>query len=114
MSECLFCKMITGEITPNTVYENDDVLAFRDINPQAPTHVLVIPKRHIATINDLTPTDEELVGKLYSAAAHVAGEEGIAAEGYRVVMNCNRRSGQTVFHIHLHLIGGRDMGWPPG
>lgn len=114
MADCLFCKMVAGEITPDTVYENDDVLAFRDINPQAPTHVLVVPKRHISTINDLTPDDAELVGKLYLAAQQVAAGDGIAEEGYRTLMNCNAGAGQSVFHIHLHVLGGRPMGWPPG
>jgi len=106
--------MISGDIQPDTVYENDDVLAFRDINPQASTHVLVVPKRHISTINDLTPDDAELVGKLFLAAREVAEAEGISGPGYRTVMNCNALAGQTVFHIHLHVLGGREMGWPPG
>ena len=114
MTECLFCRMIAGEIQPDTVYETDDVLAFRDINPQAPTHVLVIPKRHIATINDIGTGDTELIGKLYLAAAKVARDAGFAEEGYRAVMNCNGRAGQTVFHLHLHVLGGRDLKWPPG
>jgi histidine triad (HIT) family protein len=114
MADCLFCKMVAGEITPDTVYEDEDVLAFRDINPQAPTHVLVVPKRHISTINDLTPDDAELVGKLYLAAQQVAAKDGVAEEGYRTLMNCNAGAGQSVFHIHLHVLGGRPMHWPPG
>ncbi|MCG7864789.1 MAG: histidine triad nucleotide-binding protein [gamma proteobacterium symbiont of Stewartia floridana] len=114
MSDCLFCKFVSGEISPQTVYEDDDVLAFRDINPQAPCHVLIIPKKHISTLNDLTEEDAELVGKLYLAAAKVAKQEGIDEAGYRTVMNCNEQAGQTVFHIHLHLLGGRRMNWPPG
>jgi len=114
MSDCLFCKFVSGEIQPNTVYEDDHVLAFRDINPQAPTHVLVVPKRHIATLNDLTGEDAELVGRLYLAARQVARQEGIDEPGYRTVINCNEQAGQSVFHIHLHLLGGRDMAWPPG
>ncbi len=114
MSDCLFCKMVAGEIKPNTVYEDDDVLAFRDLNPQAPTHVLVIPKTHIATINDVKPDQATLIGKLYLAAQKVAEDEGIAERGYRTVMNCNREAGQSVFHIHLHVLGGRAMQWPPG
>jgi len=114
MSDCLFCKMVAGEIQPDTVYEDDAVLAFRDINAQAPTHVLVIPKRHISTINDLNLDDAELVGKLYLAAKLVAELDGIAGDGFRTVMNCNARAGQSVFHIHLHVLGGRDMQWPPG
>ncbi len=114
MSDCLFCKMVAGEIKPNTVYEDDDVLAFRDLNPQAPTHVLVIPKMHISTINDLKPDQAGLIGKLYLAAQKVAKDDGIDVRGYRTVMNCNREAGQSVFHIHLHLLGGRHMNWPPG
>lgn len=114
MSDCLFCKMVAGEIKPDTVYEDDEVLAFRDINPQAPTHVLVIPKIHISTPNDLQPEHAALVGKLYLAAQKVAEADGIAARGYRTVMNCHREAGQSVFHIHLHVLGGRPMHWPPG
>lgn len=114
MSDCLFCKMVAGEIKPNVVYEDDAVLAFRDINPQAPTHVLVVPKQHIATINDLNGEDAEVVGRLYLGAKKVAEQDGIAADGYRTVMNCNAAAGQTVFHLHLHVLGGRNMQWPPG
>lgn len=114
MSDCLFCKMIAGEITPDTVYEDAEVLAFRDINPQAPTHVLVIPKTHISTLNDLQLEHAALVGKLFLAAQKVAQADGIAERGYRTVMNCNREAGQSVFHIHLHVLGGRGMHWPPG
>ncbi len=114
MSDCIFCKLVSGEIQPDVVLETDDVLAFRDMGPQAPTHVLVIPKRHISTLNDLQPEDAELVGKLYLVAKQVAVDEGLTESGYRTVMNCNRDGGQTVFHIHLHLLGGRPMSWPPG
>jgi histidine triad (HIT) family protein len=114
MSDCLFCKFVSGEIKPNVVYEDLDVLAFRDVNPQAPSHILVIPKRHIATLNDLQPEDAELMGKLSLAAQKVAKDEGIDGPGYRTVINCNAEAGQSVFHIHLHLLGGRPMGWPPG
>ena len=114
MSDCLFCKMVAGEIQPDVVYEDDDVLAFRDVNPQAPTHVLVIPKTHIATTNDLDEENIAVVGKLYLAAKQIAGDEGIAEPGYRMVMNCNPGAGQSVYHIHLHLLGGRPMTWPPG
>ena len=114
MSDCLFCKFVSGEIKPNVVYEDQDVLAFRDVNPQAPSHILVIPKRHIATLNDLQPQDAELMGKLSLAAQKVANDEGIDGPGYRTVINCNAEAGQSVFHIHLHLLGGRPMGWPPG
>ena len=112
--ECLFCKMVSGEIKPNTVYEDSDVLAFRDIHPQAPVHILVIPKKHIATLNDLNQRDEGLVGKLIATAARIAKESGVAESGYRTVMNCNADAGQSVFHVHLHLLGGRVMRWPPG
>lgn len=114
MSDCLFCKMVSGEIAPDKVYENDKVLAFRDINPQAPTHVLVIPKQHIATLNDIDASHLDLVGELYLAAKEIARAEGIDERGYRTVMNCNEEAGQSVFHIHLHLLGGRGMTWPPG
>lgn len=114
MTDCLFCKMVSGEIAPDKVFESDDVLAFRDINPQAPTHVLVVPKRHVATLNDLDDESAGLVGKMALAAAEVARREGFAEQGYRTIMNCNADGGQTVFHIHLHLLGGRVMGWPPG
>lgn len=114
MTDCLFCKMVAGEIKPNTVYEDDDVLAFRDLNPQAPTHVLIIPKTHISTINDIKPDQAALIGKLFLAAQKVAKDEKIAEPGYRTVMNCNAGGGQSVFHIHLHVLGGRAMNWPPG
>ena len=112
--DCLFCKIVAGEIPVEFVYESDTVVAFRDINPQAPTHVLVIPRKHIATINDIAPEDEAIVGKLYTAAREIAVAEGIADDGYRTVMNCNEGGGQSVFHIHLHVLGGRPMTWPPG
>jgi histidine triad (HIT) family protein len=114
MSDCLFCKMVSGEIQPDVVYEDEDVLAFRDTNPQAPTHVLIIPKSHIATTNDLDADNVNIVGKLYLAAKQVAADAGIAESGYRTVMNCNPGAGQSVYHIHLHLLGGRPMTWPPG
>lgn len=114
MSDCLFCKMITGEIKADVVLENDTVYAFRDINPQAPIHVLVIPKKHIATLNDLGPGDAGLLGEMYLAARQIAHEQGFAEDGYRTVVNCNERAGQAVFHVHLHVLGGRRMNWPPG
>jgi histidine triad (HIT) family protein len=114
MSDCIFCKMVSGEIQPDKVLETDDVLAFRDLNPQAPTHILVIPKRHISTINDFQADDAELIGKLYLAAKQIAEQEGLSEPGYRTVMNCNADGGQAVFHVHLHLLGGRALGWPPG
>ena len=114
MSDNLFIKIINREIPADIIYETDDVLAFRDINPQAPVHVLIIPKEQIRTINDLELQHGEMVGKLFLVAAELAEREGIADEGYRVVMNCNEAGGQAVYHIHLHLLGGRQMGWPPG
>jgi len=113
MQNCLFCRMVRGEITPQTVLETDDVLAFRDISPSAPTHVLIIPKRHVATVNDVTPEDAPLLGQLFVVARQVAAAEGLAADGYRLVVNCNADAGQSVFHLHLHLLGGEPMGWPP-
>lgn len=114
MTDCIFCKIISGDIPGDIVYQDDDVLAFRDLNPQAPTHILVIPRKHISTLNDLQADDAELVGNMYLAAKNIADEEGIAEAGYRTVMNCNAQAGQTVFHIHLHVLGGRPMSWPPG
>jgi histidine triad (HIT) family protein len=113
-SNCLFCKILDGDIPADIVYESETAIAFRDINPQAPTHVLIIPRKHIATINEIAEEDQALIGSLYSAAREIAAAEGIAEEGYRAVMNCNEGAGQTVFHIHLHLLGGRVLGWPPG
>ncbi|MFN7134997.1 MAG: histidine triad nucleotide-binding protein [Myxococcales bacterium] len=114
MSDCLFCRIRDGKIPAKIVYSDDEVLAFDDIDPQAPTHALVIPRRHIATLNDVTEADQSLVGRMYVAAAAIARERGIADSGWRAVMNCNRDANQTVFHIHLHVLGGRRMGWPPG
>jgi len=114
MTDCLFCKMISGEIKPNKVFEDDQVLAFRDINPQAPQHILIVPKRHIPTLNDVTESDAWLIGRLYLTAAQIARTEGFAERGYRTLVNCNRDGGQTVFHLHLHLLAGRQMQWPPG
>ena len=114
MSDCLFCKIVNRQIPASVVYEDDRVLAFNDINPQAPTHVLVIPKRHVASLDELGPDDDAIVGEMVRRAAAIARERGITAGGYRTVFNTNRDAGQTVFHIHLHLIGGRAMHWPPG
>ena len=112
--DCLFCRILAGEIPADIIYESDTTVAFRDINPQAPTHVLVIPRQHIATINDIEPGDAAIVGSLYTAAKEIAAAEGVADDGYRAVMNCNEGAGQSVFHIHLHVLGGRPLGWPPG
>ena len=114
MTDDLFLKIIEREVPAEIVFEDDDVLAFNDINPQAPTHVLVIPKKHIRTLNDAEERDQELLGKLLLAAQKIARDRGIAEDGYRLVMNCNRGAGQTVFHIHVHLLGGRALTWPPG
>jgi histidine triad (HIT) family protein len=104
--ECLFCRIAAGEVLADIVYTSESAIAFRDINPQAPTHVLIVPRCHIATINDITEGDQNIVGSLYSAAREIADAEGFADDGYRTIMNCNEAAGQTVFHIHLHLLGG--------
>jgi histidine triad (HIT) family protein len=114
MPECLFCRIINHEIPGSIVYEDDRVLAFNDLNPQAPTHVLVVPKRHISSLIDLGVEDDQLVGELVRRATAIAKERGISAGGFRTVFNTNRDAGQTVFHIHLHLLGGRSLQWPPG
>jgi histidine triad (HIT) family protein len=114
VTDCLFCRLLAGEIPATIVFEDDAVVAFKDITPQAPMHVLVIPRRHIGTLNELTTSDDALVGRLVRTAASIADEHGHAASGYRTVFNCNADAGQTVFHIHLHLLAGRRLGWPPG
>jgi len=114
MSDTIFSKIVRREIPADIVFENDTVLAFRDLNPQAPVHVLFIPKEPIATLNDVVPEQAELAGQLMIAAADYAKQEGFAEDGYRMVMNCNQHGGQSVYHIHLHLLGGRQMAWPPG
>jgi histidine triad (HIT) family protein len=114
MSACLFCKILSGDIPGTLVHEDATVAAFNDINPQAPLHVLIVPRRHIATLNDLTPEDDGLVGSMFRVAAALAATHGYAERGYRTVFNCNREAGQTVFHIHLHLLAGRGLRWPPG
>ena len=114
MADCLFCKIVARDIPASIVYEDDRILAFNDINPQAPTHVLVVTKRHITSLNDLSPEDDQIVGELVRRAAAIAKERGISAGGFRTVFNTNRDGGQTVLHIHLHLLGGRSMHWPPG
>ena len=111
---CLFRKIASGELNSEIVYQDDAVVAFRDINPQAPQHILIIPRKHIATVNDATPEDVALLGKLILTAQRIAEELGVAVNGYRLVMNCNGHGGQTEFHIHLHLLAGRAMHWPPG
>jgi len=112
--DCLFCRIIRKEIPSKIAFEDDDVLAFHDIAPQAPTHILIIPKDHIPTINDLGAQHGALLGRMFLAAKRLAAEAGIEQSGYRCVMNCMREAGQSVFHVHLHLLGGRPMRWPPG
>jgi histidine triad (HIT) family protein len=111
---CLFCRIIAGEIPSRRIYEDADLVAFEDINPEAPLHCLVVPRRHVATLNDLQAADDGLVGAMVRRAAAIAKDRGVDARGYRTVFNCNSDAGQTVFHIHLHLLGGRRLGWPPG
>ncbi|MBE1161271.1 histidine triad nucleotide-binding protein [Dyella acidiphila] len=114
MADTIFGKIVRREIPADIVYEDDDVLAFRDLNPQAPVHVLFVPKHAIATLNDAGPADAELLGKLLLAAASYAKQHGFEKDGYRTVINCNEHGGQTVFHLHVHLLAGRRMTWPPG
>jgi histidine triad (HIT) family protein len=114
MSDTLFSKIIRREIPADIVFEDDDVLAFRDINPQAPVHVLFIPKQAVATLNDVSAEQALLIGKLVLAAAAWAKQQGFAENGYRCVINCNRDGGQSVYHVHLHLLAGRQLQWPPG
>lgn len=111
--DCLFCKIANQEIPAELIYEDDQVVAFNDINPQAPSHILIIPRKHIATLNDIEEQDEALVGHMLKTAAVIAEQQGFAESGYRTVFNCNQDGGQTVYHIHLHLLGGKPMGWPP-
>lgn len=113
-TDCLFCKIAAGDIDADIVYQTEHTVAFRDVNPQAPTHVLIVPRRHIASINALEKADAEEIGRLFLAAKDIAAQEGLSEPGYRVTMNCNAGAGQTVFHVHLHLLGGRQFGWPPG
>lgn len=114
MSDTIFGKIARGELAADVVYEDEHVVAFRDLNPQAPVHVLLIPRKPIPTLNDADSEDSELLGRLMLAAAKVAKQEGIAEQGYRTVVNCNAAGGQTVYHLHVHLVGGRPLQWPPG
>ena len=114
MSACLFCRIIAGEIPATKVFEDDHLVAFNDINPQAPMHVLIVPRQHVATLNDLEAGHDPLVGEMVRRAAALAAERGYAASGFRTVFNCNAAAGQTVFHVHLHVLGGRTLAWPPG
>ena len=114
MDTCIFCQIAAGTLPTELIYQDQHVVGFRDLSPQAPVHCLIIPRKHIATINDLQPEDQHLMGHLYQAAKQIAEQEGIQETGYRTVMNCNEGGGQSVYHIHLHLLGGRRMQWPPG
>jgi len=114
MATCIFCRIAAGEVPANVVYQDDLVVAFRDINPRAPTHLLVVPRKHIPSLCDLDPMDEALVGHIVQVAAQLAGTEGIGESGFRVVANCGPQAGQSVDHVHFHLLGGRPLGWPPG
>ena len=114
MIDCLFCKILKGEIPATIIYEDERMIAFKDINPQAPLHALIVPKRHIASLNDLVREDDALVGEMIRRAAAIAGQHGYADRGFRTVFNTNAEAGQTVFHIHLHLLAGRGLSWPPG
>ena len=114
MSHCLFCRMVDGQAHATILHEDDRLLVIQDINPQAPLHCLVIPKKHIPTLNDLAPEDDALIGEMVRRAAAIARGRGFEARGYRTVFNCNREAGQSVYHIHLHVLGGRPFGWPPG
>lgn len=114
MADCLFCKIAAGTVPATLVHQDEHFIAFKDINPQAPMHVLIVPRRHVSTLNDLSPDDDQLVGEMMRRAAAIAREHGHADRGYRTVFNCNAGAGQTVFHIHLHLLGGRPLTWPPG
>lgn len=112
--DCLFCKIANDQIPATKVYQDESVIAFRDINPQAPLHVLIVPRRHVATTNDLGAEDGPLLASLFNVARQIAAAEGVAESGYRLVFNCNADGGQSVYHIHLHLLGGRPLAWPPG
>ncbi len=114
MKDCLFCKIINKEIPAEIIFENDNVIAFRDIDPKAPVHVLIIPRKHIETLMDIEPEDKDLIGEIYLAAKKIAKANGVHEKGFRLVQNCNSDGGQEVFHIHFHLLGGRKMTWPPG
>jgi histidine triad (HIT) family protein len=114
MSDCLFCGIIEGKIKGDVVYQDESVVAFNDIGPKAPVHILIVPRKHIATVLDIEPGDGPLIGDIFRVAAKLAEERGIAKDGFRVVVNCGADAGQTVFHLHYHLLGGRHLGWPPG
>jgi histidine triad (HIT) family protein len=114
VADCLFCRIVAGEIPATLIHKDEHLVAFKDINPQAPMHVLIVPRRHVSSLNELQDTDDGLVGEMVRRAAAIAREHGHADRGYRTVFNCNEDAGQTVFHIHLHVLGGRSLTWPPG
>jgi histidine triad (HIT) family protein len=114
MVDCLFCKILKGQIPASIIYEDERLIAFKDINPQAPLHALIVPKRHIASLNELAAEDDALVGEMVRRAAGIANQQGYAERGFRTVFNTNAEAGQTVFHIHLHVLAGRGLTWPPG
>jgi histidine triad (HIT) family protein len=114
VADCLFCRIVAGTIPATLVHQDEHLVAFRDINPQAPMHVLIVPRRHVASLNELTESDDQIVGEMVRRAAAIARSNGFADRGYRTVFNCNAEAGQTVFHIHLHVLGGRPLAWPPG
>jgi histidine triad (HIT) family protein len=114
VTNCLFCRIVEGQVPASIIFQDDAVVAFKDITPQAPMHVLVVPRRHIGSLNELTAADDEIVGRMTRTGASIAQEQGYGPGGYRTVFNCNSDAGQTVFHIHLHVLAGRRMTWPPG
>lgn len=114
MSSCLFCAIIEGKVKGNIVHQDGSIVAFRDINPKAPVHILMVPRKHVASLLDLGPEDRELIGEVFAVASKLARDHGIAKDGFRVVVNCGANAGQSVFHVHFHLLGGRTFGWPPG
>jgi histidine triad (HIT) family protein len=114
MKDCIFCRIVAGEIPARIVHQDEDLLAFHDLSPQAPTHVLIVPRKHLATLLESGPDDVQLLGKLQAAAVAIARSQGLDRDGFRVVTNCLEGAGQSVFHLHVHLLGGRRFGWPPG
>ena len=114
MSDCLFCGIVDGKIKANLVYQDDTIVAFKDIAPRAPVHILIIPRKHLVSVSGIAETDRALIGQIFQVAARLAREQGVADSGYRVVVNAGADAGQSVFHLHFHLLGGRQMTWPPG
>jgi histidine triad (HIT) family protein len=114
VGDCLFCGIIQGEVKGDLVYQDPSVIAFRDIRPQAPVHILIVPRKHVATLLDLGEEDNDLVGHIFQVASGLAKKEGVSKDGFRIVVNCGAGAGQSVYHIHFHLLGGRDLTWPPG